>query len=223
MIRQLPDWNQVPFKRLFAATSQSCMSKNFTDSDFLGKSNGKKWSQIWKLTNKGRILPYWAGFSWYPCFSHRLTVFLPPLLEIKCPNFLDFRNSWGKSNVKKWSQIWKLLLIKGAKFPLQKKLFTDLFFFIFQLRLNVLLPPLPKVQTFFLRFSEFLEKSNGKKWSQIWKLLLVKGIKSPPQNSFIFIFFCEFCLTSRIFWYRCYYLHRSRDALSPVCGIFCFL
>ena len=27
-------------------------------------------------------------------------------------------------------------------------------------------------------------------------------------------------IKSRFVWYRCYYLHRSRDALSPVCGIF---
>ena len=27
---------------------------------------------------------------------------------------------------------------------------------------------------------------------------------------------------STLLWYRCYYPHRSRDALSPVCGIFCF-
>ena len=25
---------------------------------------------------------------------------------------------------------------------------------------------------------------------------------------------------SSLLWYRCYYPHRSRDALSPVCGIF---
>ena len=25
---------------------------------------------------------------------------------------------------------------------------------------------------------------------------------------------------STLLWYRCYYTHRSRDALSPVCGIF---
>ena len=25
---------------------------------------------------------------------------------------------------------------------------------------------------------------------------------------------------STLLWYRCYYSHRSRDALSPVCGIF---
>ena len=27
---------------------------------------------------------------------------------------------------------------------------------------------------------------------------------------------------STLLWYRCYYLHRSRDSLSPVCGIFQF-
>ena len=37
---------EVPFKRLFAPTSRSRMSKIFRDSESLGKSNGKKWSQI---------------------------------------------------------------------------------------------------------------------------------------------------------------------------------
>ena len=37
---------EVPFKRLFAPTSRSRMSKMFRDSESLGKSNGKKWSQI---------------------------------------------------------------------------------------------------------------------------------------------------------------------------------
>ena len=37
---------EVPFKRLFAPISQSRMSNIFRDSEFLRKSNGKKWSQI---------------------------------------------------------------------------------------------------------------------------------------------------------------------------------
>ena len=36
-------------KHLFAPTSQSRMSRIFRDSESLGKSNGKKLSQIWKL------------------------------------------------------------------------------------------------------------------------------------------------------------------------------
>ena len=38
---------EVPFKRLFALTSQSWMSNIFRDSESLGKSYRKKWSQIW--------------------------------------------------------------------------------------------------------------------------------------------------------------------------------
>jgi len=26
----------------------------------------------------------------------RLNIFLPPLPEVQCPNFLDFQNPWGK-------------------------------------------------------------------------------------------------------------------------------
>ena len=40
---------EVPFKRLFAPTSQSRMSKNFRSSESLGENNGKKWSQIWNF------------------------------------------------------------------------------------------------------------------------------------------------------------------------------
>ena len=38
---------EVPFKRLFAPTSWSRMSNIFRDSESLGKSKWKKWSQIW--------------------------------------------------------------------------------------------------------------------------------------------------------------------------------
>ena len=34
------------------------------------------------------------------------------------------------------------------------------------------------------RFSKLLEKSNGKKWFQVWKLLLIKGVKSPCKKKF---------------------------------------
>ena len=101
------------------------------------------------------------------------------------------------------------------------------------------------------RDSESLGKSNGKKCSQIWKLLLIKGVKSPRNFFFVRGEFCKDQETiqqgsrgyttrirrlynkirrlynkdqeviSRIFWYRCYYLHLSRDALSPIFGIFC--
>ena len=67
------------------------------------------------------------------------------------------------------------------------------------------------------RFLEFFGKSNGKKWSQIWKLLLLKGVKSPHNKKKIM---GEFCLTKQDFWYWCFFSHRSRDSWSPVCRIF---
>ena len=38
---------EVPFNGLFAPISRSRMSNIFRDSESLGKSNGKKWSNIW--------------------------------------------------------------------------------------------------------------------------------------------------------------------------------
>ena len=52
------------------------------------------------------------------------------------------------------------------------------------------------------------------------KTLAYKGCNITEQKK---KFICEFCLTSRIFWYRCYYPHWSRDAFSPICGIFLFI
>ena len=49
---------EIPFKHLWAPTSQIRMSKIFRGSEYLGKSNGKKWSPIWKfLLIKGVRLP----------------------------------------------------------------------------------------------------------------------------------------------------------------------
>ena len=63
---------EVPFKRLFAPTSQGRMSNIFRDSESLGKSNEKKWSQIWtflfesclKLPRKIKLV----FFCWF-CFT----------------------------------------------------------------------------------------------------------------------------------------------------------
>ena len=60
-------------------------------------------------------------------------------------------------------------------------------------RLNVFLPPLPEVGCpIFFRDSESLGKSNGKKWSQIWRFLFGSGLKLPRQKN---LDFCWFCLT----------------------------
>ena len=54
---------------------------------------------------------------------YRSTVFLPPLPEVGCPIFLEIRNPWGKSNGKKWSQIWTFLFESCLKLPRKKKVF----------------------------------------------------------------------------------------------------
>ena len=49
---------EVPFNGLFAPTSRSRMSNIFRDTESFGKSNGKKWSQIWTfLFGSGLKLP----------------------------------------------------------------------------------------------------------------------------------------------------------------------
>ena len=59
---------EVPFKRLFAPTSPSQMSNIFRDSESLGKSNGKKWSQNWTF------------FCWF-CLTNMVETTLPDELE----------------------------------------------------------------------------------------------------------------------------------------------
>ena len=61
---------EVAFKRIFAPTSRSRMSNMFRHSESLGKSNGKKWSQIGaflfgsglKQPNK-KIVVFFADFA----------------------------------------------------------------------------------------------------------------------------------------------------------------
>ena len=54
---------EVPFNGIFAPTFCSQMSNIFKDSESLGKSNGKKWSNIWKfLFGNGLKLTYKKKF-----------------------------------------------------------------------------------------------------------------------------------------------------------------
>ena len=64
----------------------------------LGKSKGKKWSQIWKLLLiKGlKLLLQKKFYGFCFIFSLCLNIFWSPPPKVKCPHFLDFLNSWGK-------------------------------------------------------------------------------------------------------------------------------
>ena len=128
------------FKRLSAPTSWSRMSKVFIDSQSLGKRDGKKWSQIWKLSliqgvkslpflgGEG-FLPYLAGFLWYWCFLLLITVFLPPLHKVQCANFLDYQNPWG-GKMERSGLRFENFAHKRCKIAVAKKVFFFPFFFI---------------------------------------------------------------------------------------------
>ena len=92
----------------------------------------------------------------------------------------------------------------------KKKIFTFFGLLRFSVFFNCLFDPTSRSRmSNIFRDSESLGKSNGKKWSNIWTFLFGSGLKSPLILPW-----------STLLWHRCYYPHRSRDALSPVCGIF---
>ena len=109
--------------------------------------------------------------------------------------------------------VWKL-----SKIAVQKTVFFLSNFFTFEVPFNGLFAHTSQswMSNIFWD-SEFLGKSNGKKWSNIWTFLFGNGLKSPRKKSFFFLLILPW---STLLWHRCYYPHRSRDSLSPVCGIF---
>ena len=107
-----------------------------------------------------KALTLWADTFYKPkcpsvclcvCLSVCPSHFLTPFKGLFAPTFwnsmsklLRYLESLRKINGKKWSQIWKLLLIRGEKLPRQN--FFLQIFFICSLRLSVFLSPFPKVQ-----------------------------------------------------------------------------
>ena len=110
--------------------------------------------------------------------------------------------------------VWKLSKIAAQFF------FFSRTFFTFEVPFNGLFAPTSqsRMSNIFIDL-EFLGENNGKKWSNIWRYLFESGLKSPRK-----FFFADFALVhgSTLLWHRCYYPHRLRDALSPVCGIFLY-
>ena len=120
---------EVPFNGLFAPTSQSRMSNIFRDSESLGKSNGKKWSQIWTFLFENCLKsPRKKKFFFFIFFSLlRFLVFFngffAPNSWSQMSNIFRDSESLGKSNGKKWSNIWTFLFGSGLKSPREKKSF----------------------------------------------------------------------------------------------------
>ena len=78
----------------------------------------------------------------------------------------------------------KTLAHKGCKIAAAIKVFYGFFFFVHSVYTSF--PPTSHLISNFLRFLEFLMKYNGKKWSQVWKLLSIQGKKSPRKNQSVF-------------------------------------
>ena len=143
---------EVPFNGLFAPTSQSRMSNIFRDSESLGKSNGKKWSQIWtflfenclKSPSKKRVFFFTLfGLLWFSVFFNGL---FASTSWSRMSNILRDSESLAKSIRKKWSQVWTFLFENCLKSPGKKKFFSSLFsvFSGFRSFLKVFLPPFPE-------------------------------------------------------------------------------
>ena len=97
----------------------------------------------------------------FVCLSLCLTVFLPPLLKVQCPKFLDIKNCLGKVMERSGIRLEKYAH-KGCKIATANKLLNG-FFFISSLRLNVFLSPLPEVQCpTFLDIQNALAKVMGR-------------------------------------------------------------
>ena len=124
-------------------------------------------------------------------------LFAPTSQSRTCKIFRDLDSL--KSNGKKWSQIWKLLIIKGLQLPRKRNLvFGQIlpywagFFLVsvFLTPFNGLLAPTSQTpMSKLFRFSKSLGKNKVKKWSQIGKHLLIKGVKLPWQKKVVCWFF----------------------------------
>ena len=112
-----------------------------------------------------------------------------PTSRSRMSNIFRDSESLGKSKGKKWSRIWTFLFKNWQKLPRKKKFFS-LTFFTFEVPFNDLFAPTSqsRISNIF-RDSESLEKSNGKKWSQIWTFLFENGQKSLRKKKNVLTFF----------------------------------
>ena len=176
---------------------------------------------VWKLsTIAAQKKVFFFTFFGLLRFSVFFTGLFAPTSRSWMSNIFRDSESLGKSNGKKWSQIWTFLFENCLKSPQKKKFFFFTFFGLlwFSVFFNGLFAPTSRGRmSNIFKDSEFLGKSNGKKWSNIWTFLFGSGLKLPRKKK---VFFLLILPWSTLLWHLCYYPHRSRDALSSVCGIF---
>ena len=185
----------VTFNGLFAPTSWSRMSNIFRDSESLGKSNGKKWSQIWTFLFENCLKSPRKKNSFSSLFFTFEVPFngcFVPTSQSRMSNIFRDSESLGKSNGKKWSHIWTFLFQNCLKSP-RKKSFFSLTFFTFEVPFNGLFAPISRSRmSNIFRDFESLRKSNGKKWSWIWTFLFENCLKLVRKKKFFFSNFFTF-------------------------------
>ena len=129
---------------------------------------------------------------------------MPLLPKVQCPNFLDFWNPWWKV-MERSGLRFETFAHKGCKIAAAKIVFTDFFLllYLFILFIFLFVPTSQSPISKLFRFSESLGKSNGKKWSKIWKLLLINGTPIAAQKMFclVLFFLANFALLAGFFWY----------------------
>ena len=109
------------------------MSNIFRDSEYLGKSSGKKWSQIWTFLFENCLKsPRKRKFFFFTFFGLlRFSVFFnglfDPTSQSRISNIFRDSESLGKRNGKKWSNIWTFLFGIGLKSPRKKNFFLLIF------------------------------------------------------------------------------------------------
>ena len=128
-----------------------------------------------------------------------------PFSQSRMSNIFRDSESLGKSNGKKWSHIWTFLFENCQKLP---RLLIYFFFFadfagLFQWG------------GYITTWGGYIEIWGGYigmmrvYWDWFWTIFSVFQKNRVLGYSW-----------STLLWHRCYYPHRSRDSVSPVCGIF---
>ena len=130
---------------------------------------------------------------------YRLTVFLPPLPEVGCPIFLKIRNPWGKV-IKRSGLTFEYFCLKIVQNRRAKKSFFCCWF----------CGPVSvrRLYNDMRRLYWDMRRLYNNMRQLYWDTRRLYMMRVLGYS------------WSTLLWHLCYYPHRSRDALSPVCGIF---
>ena len=129
-----------------------------------------------------------------------------PTSRSRMSNTFRDSESLGKSNRKKWSHIWTFLFENCQKSPRKKKFLFCWFAGLFQWG------------GYITTWGGYIEIWVGYigmmrlYWDWFWMIFSVFQKNQVLGYSW-----------STLLWHRCYYPHRSRGSVSPVCGILKFL